>query len=99
MSEAIFKVGFEKLSAKPFTSAGMIKLLPQLIRLKSYQTVYRFVVSYIKNPYLQKVFSIHPLLVGGNPIQRHPSTPSYTTLSASGAFILLWVARESWSKV
>ncbi len=45
----------------------MIKLLPQLIRLKSYQTVYRFVASYIKNPYLQKVFSIHPLLVGGNP--------------------------------
>ena len=68
MSEAIFKVGFEQLSAKPFTSPlGMIKLLPQLIRLKSYQTVYRFVASYIKNPYLQKVFSIHPLLVGGNP--------------------------------
>lgn len=68
MSEAIFKVGFGQLSAKPFTSPlGMIKLLPQLIRLKSYQTVYRFVASYIKNPYLQKVFSIHPLLVGGNP--------------------------------
>jgi len=68
MSEAIFKIGFEQLSAKPFTSPlGMIKLLPQLIKLKSYQTVYRFVASYIKNPYLQKVFSIHPLLVGGNP--------------------------------
>ena len=68
MSEAIFKIGFEQLSAKPFTSPlEMIKLLPQLIKLKSYQTVYRFVASYIKNPYLQKVFSIHPLLVGGNP--------------------------------
>ena len=68
MSEAIFKIGFEQLSAKPFTSPlEMIKLLPQLIRLKSYQTVYRFVASYIKNPYLRKVFSIHPLLVGGNP--------------------------------
>ncbi len=68
MSEAIFKIGFEQLSAKPFTTPlDMIKLLPQLIRLKSYQTVYRFVASYIKNPYLQKVFSIHPLLVGGNP--------------------------------
>ncbi len=29
--------------------------------------MYRLVASYIKNPYLQKVFSIHPLLVGGNP--------------------------------
>lgn len=67
-SEKIFEIGFTQLAAKPFTSFfQMVKLIPQLIRLRSYKTVYQLVASYIKNPYLRKVFSMHPLLVGGNP--------------------------------
>ena len=61
-------MGFEKLSDKPFISFWeMAKQLPSLIKLKSYLTVSQLVNSKLKNKYLRKAFSIHPLLVGGNP--------------------------------
>ncbi len=67
-SKAIFDVGFTKLSDKPFISFFyMIKQIPALIKLKSYLTVAQLVNKYIKNPNLRAAFSIHPLLVGGNP--------------------------------
>ena len=67
-SKAIFDVGFTKLSDKPFSSFFyMMKQVPALIKLKSYLTVSQFVNKYIKNPHLRAAFSIHPLLVGGNP--------------------------------
>lgn len=78
ISEKIFDIGFTKLAAKPFTSIGqMFRLLPQLIKLRSYKTVYQLVSSYIKNPYLRKIFSMHPLLVGGNP---YSTTSIYTLI-------------------
>ena len=67
-SKAIFDVGFTKLSDKPFNSIFyMMKQVPALIKLKSYLTVSQLVNKYIKNPNLRAAFSIHPLLVGGNP--------------------------------
>ncbi len=67
-SKAIFDVGFTKLSDKPFNSFFyMMKQVPALIKLKSYLTVSQLVNKYIKNPNLRAAFSIHPLLVGGNP--------------------------------
>ena len=35
--------------------------------LKSYLSVYKFVSKFLKNEKLRKIFSVHPLLVGGNP--------------------------------
>ena len=68
VSESIFNIGFEQLSDQPFTNfAKMTQQIPSLIRLKSYLTVYELISKYIKNENLRKVFSIHPLLVGGNP--------------------------------
>ena len=67
-SKDIFEIGFEKLSDKPFISFWeMAKQIPSLIKLKSYLTVSQLVNSKLKNKYLRKAFSIHPLLVGGNP--------------------------------
>ena len=67
-SKDIFKIGFEKLSDKPFGSFWeMAKQVPSLIKLKSYLTVSQLVNSKLKNEFLRKAFSIHPLLVGGNP--------------------------------
>ena len=69
-SRQIFEVGFDKLSDRPFHSmADMVAQIPALIRLKSWQTVWQFVSSHIKDPYLRKAFSISPLLVGGNPFE------------------------------
>ncbi len=67
-SKSIFDVGFTKLADKPFNSFSfMLKQIPSLLKLKSYLTVSQLVNKYIKNPNLRAAFSIHPLLVGGNP--------------------------------
>jgi phytoene desaturase len=47
----------------------MLRVAPDLVRLQSYKTVYQFAAGYIKDPLLRRVFSFHPLLVGGNPFQ------------------------------
>ena len=67
-SKDIFKIGFEKLSDQPFSSFWeMAKQVPSLVKLKSYLTVGQLVNNKLKNEFLRKAFSIHPLLVGGNP--------------------------------
>ena len=67
-SEKIFNKGFLELSSISFHSFGlMLKQLPALILLRSYLSVYSFVSSFLKNDKLRRAFSIHPLLVGGNP--------------------------------
>ena len=67
-SKSIFEVGFTKLAHKPFHSFFfMIRQIPSLLKLQSYLTVAQLVNKYIKNPNLRAAFSIHPLLVGGNP--------------------------------
>jgi phytoene desaturase len=67
-SKAIFDIGFEKLADRPFTKFWtMMAQIPSLLRLKSYHSVAGIVNSHIKHPLLRQAFSIHPLLVGGNP--------------------------------
>ena len=67
-TEKIFDKGFNDLSDKPFNNFSfMIKQIPSLLNLKSYKSVYGLVSNYISNEKLRRVFSMHPLLVGGNP--------------------------------
>ena len=67
-SKNIFDIGFSELADQPFTRfVAMLKQIPQLLRLKSYMTVAQLVNSHINHPLLRQAFSIHPLLVGGNP--------------------------------
>ena len=76
-TEKIFDKGFTDLSDKPFNNLiFMIKQIPSLLKLKSYKSVYSLVSSFISNEKLRRVFSMHPLLVGGNPF----STTSIYTL-------------------
>jgi phytoene desaturase len=66
----IFQKGFLELSTKPFLTIGdMLRVAPDLARLQSYLTVYQFAAKYVKDDRLRRVFSFHPLLVGGNPFQ------------------------------
>lgn len=68
-SKKIFAVGFEKLADQPFHRfQTMIKQVPALLALKSYLSVYSLVGSFLKDERLRRAFSIHPLLVGGNPL-------------------------------
>lgn len=68
MSRKIFDIGFVKLSDQPFLRlTDLAAQIPHLLKLKSYRSVFSLVSSYINDPYLRKIFSVHPLLVGGNP--------------------------------
>ncbi|HEY0256599.1 MAG TPA: phytoene desaturase family protein, partial [Candidatus Methylacidiphilales bacterium] len=69
-SRAIFEKAFVALADQPFSSfMDMVKVAPDLIRLRSQESVYTLVSRYIKDPQLRQVFSFHPLFVGGNPFQ------------------------------
>ena len=64
----IFEKGFVELADKPFLRRrDMLRVAPDLLRLRSHRSVYRFVSDYIEDDFLRQVFSFHPLLVGGNP--------------------------------
>ena len=77
-TEKIFDKGFTELSTKPFNEISfMIKQIPSLLKLRSYQSVYKLVSSFISNDKLRRVFSMHPLLVGGNPFT---TTSIYTLI-------------------
>ena len=67
-SEAIYRVGFEQLGHIPFNSPlDMIRIIPDMLRLKSYRTVFGLVSTYIQDPRMRIILSFHPLLIGGNP--------------------------------
>ena len=77
-TEKIFNKGFTELSDKPFNNLSfMLKQIPALLNLKSYKSVYGLVSKYISNDKLRRVFSMHPLLVGGNPFT---TTSIYTLI-------------------
>ena len=63
----IYRVGFELID-QPFDSiASMLKVVPQMVKLRSDRSVYKFVSRYFQNEKLREAFSFHPLLIGGNP--------------------------------
>lgn len=67
-SKRIYDVGFTELSAVPFHRfKTMLKQIPSLLGLRSYETVWQLVSRHLSNPKLRQAFSIQPLLVGGNP--------------------------------
>jgi len=80
-TKRIFDKGFTELADMPFDKPFfMMKQLPALLNLKSYKSVYTLVSSYVKNEKLRRIFSMHPLLVGGNP---------FTTTSIYGLILYL----------
>lgn len=67
-TKAIFDKGFVELADKPFLSlVDMLKVAPDLIKLQSYLSVYKYAAQFVKDEFLRRCFSFHPLLVGGNP--------------------------------
>ena len=55
----------------------MFKQVLALLKLRSYQSVFKLVSSFVSNEKLRRVFSMHPLLVGGNPFT---TTSIYTLI-------------------
>jgi len=72
-TRGIFQKGFVELADKPFLRwTDMVKVAPDLIKMQSYLSVYRYVSQFIQDDFLRQCFSFHPLLIGGNPFD----TPS-----------------------
>ena len=66
----IFDVGYTQLADQPFHRVGtMMKVIPDMVRLQNYRSVYSLVSKYIKDERLRQAFSFEPLLVGGNPFK------------------------------
>lgn len=67
-SAKLYDIGFDQLLHVSFDSiAKMFKVLPKLIDAQFYRSVYGLVARHIKHPKLRRIFSFHPLLIGGNP--------------------------------
>ena len=66
-AERILDAGFPLID-KPFTRlADMLRVLPQLVKLRADRSVARLVTRSIRDDRLRQVFGFHPLLIGGNP--------------------------------
>ncbi len=67
-SKRVFSKGYEELAATPFLRfADMVRVAPDLARLRADRSVYATVARFIKDDHLRQAFSFHSLLVGGNP--------------------------------
>jgi phytoene desaturase len=83
-SKRIFDVGYTELVDADFSRFGdMMKIVPDLVRLRAYRSLYGLVAHYIKDDSLRQVFTFQPLLIGGNPFR------------APGIYLLIhWLERK-----
>lgn len=80
----IFDTGMALID-KPFLKPmDMVKVAPDLIRLQSYLSVYQYVSKFVKDEFLRRCFSFHPLLIGGNP------------LDAASLYVLIHYLEREW---
>ena len=66
----VYDRAFTDLAAHSFHSPlEMLRVAPDLARLRADQSVYKRVSKFIKDPALRVAFSFEPLLIGGNPLR------------------------------
>lgn len=69
-SRRVFEKGYEELAATPFLRfIDMVRVAPNLARLRADRSVYSTVARFIQDEHLRQAFSFHSLLVGGNPFE------------------------------
>ena len=74
----VFVKGYEELGAAPFLRfADMVRVAPDLVRLRADRTVYATVARFVGDEHLRQALSFHSLLVGGNPFE---TTAIYTLI-------------------
>ncbi len=65
----IFKAGMALIDTPFHEPMSMLKVVPDLVRLRADRSVAAYAAGYMKDERLRQVFSFHPLLVGGNPFR------------------------------
>lgn len=67
-SKKVFEKGYEELAAVPFLHfRDMLRVAPDLIRLRADRSVYDTVARFVHDEHVRQALSFHSLLVGGNP--------------------------------
>jgi len=69
-AKAVFEEGYDGLADAPFLRfRDMVRVAPQLMRLRADRSVFKTVARYISNDHVRQALSFHSLLVGGNPFE------------------------------
>jgi phytoene desaturase len=69
-SRRVFEAGYEDLVDAAFLRFGdMVRVAPQLARLRADRSVYGAVSRFVKDERLRQALSFHALLIGGNPFE------------------------------
>lgn len=64
---------FHPYTEKPFLHfSDMMKIMPDMIKTGTYLPMYQYASKFVKDDFIRRICSFHPLLVGGNPFD----TPS-----------------------
>jgi phytoene desaturase len=64
----VFEKGYVELAATPFLRfSDMVRVAPELLRLRADRSVYETVSRFVRDEHLRQALSFHTLLVGGNP--------------------------------
>jgi phytoene desaturase len=67
-TKRVFEKGYEDLASVPFPRfTDMVKVAPDLARLRADRSVYATVARFVKDEHVRQALSFHSLLVGGNP--------------------------------
>ncbi|MEY4667456.1 MAG: hypothetical protein RL518_155 [Pseudomonadota bacterium] len=68
-SQELYRVGYEQLGDADFSSlTSMLKMVPALLKLGGFSTLWRHTARYFSDRRVRQAFSLPPLLVGGNPL-------------------------------
>ena len=67
-TKRVFQKGYTELAATPFLRFfDMVRVAPQLARLRADRSVYDTVARFVHDEHVREALSFHSLLVGGNP--------------------------------
>jgi phytoene desaturase len=69
-AKKVFEKGYLELAATPFLKfSDMVRVAPELAKLRADRSVYATVARFVKDEHLRQALSFHTLLVGGNPFE------------------------------
>ena len=83
-TKEIFEKGMALIDRPFLNLSDMIRVVPDLIRLQSYRSVYGYVSKFFQDSFLRSCFSFQPLLIGGNP------------LDAASIYVLIHYLEREW---